>query len=106
MFEVPKLILLHTAASWSALFYELRSGSPLNLSPLPLFGRHVDALEADCCQAAQEIREVELNVFNPLWHFTQYSYVCSNKPGTVAGACKPSRWADTLMDVLTLGKGV
>ena len=25
------------------------------------------------------------------------------KPGTVAGACKPSRWAATLMDVLTLG---
>ena len=25
------------------------------------------------------------------------------KPGTVAGACEPSRWAVTLMDVLTLG---
>ena len=25
------------------------------------------------------------------------------QPGTVAGACKPSRWAVTLMDVLTLG---
>ena len=61
VFVAPKLILLHTAASWSALFFELRSESPLNLNPLALFGRHVDALEADCCQGAQEIREVELN---------------------------------------------
>ena len=28
------------------------------------------------------------------------------KPGTVAGACQPSRWAVTLMDVHSLGKGV
>ena len=28
------------------------------------------------------------------------------KPGTVAGACKPNRWAVTLVDVHSLGKGV
>ena len=26
--------------------------------------------------------------------------------GTIAGACQPSRWAVTLMDVHSLGKGV
>ena len=28
------------------------------------------------------------------------------KPGTIAGACQPSRWTVTLMDVHSLGKGV
>ena len=38
-----------------------------------------------------------------IFYFNFKNNVMYIKPGTVVGACKPNRWADTLMDVLTLG---
>ena len=35
---------------------------------------------------------------------SRYDYI--NQPGTGASACQTSRWAVTLMDVLSMGKGV
>ena len=33
-------------------------------------------------------------------------YLKTHKPDNIAGACKPSRWAVTIMDVHSVGKGV